>query len=163
MKNTKVCINAGNDPNHQKRIAKYAGPRCYTCDVAVRRERKKASHEAMAQRVYGLAAGAYAKLFRHQKGKCAWCLRATGRTKKLAIDHNHKCCPTPVSCGKCVRGLLCAKCNRHLGWLRDDPEAMRRGYQYLINPPAPRLLREMGLTSWREFEGEPNKCLGKTG
>lgn len=162
MKNTKICINALDDKNHQKRIAKYPGPRCYTCDVLVRRERKKANHATMVQRIYSLGAGIYDRLFRYQKGKCAWCHRVTGRKKKLAVDHNHKCCSGPTSCGKCVRGLLCSKCNRHLGWLHDDPAAMLRGYQYLINPPAQQLLRELRLTSWKEFEGDKVKCLVKT-
>lgn len=143
MLNAKVCINAGDDLNHQKRIAKYPGPRCYTCDVLKRRQAKKANHDTYVQRTYGVDSGFYDKLYRFQKGRCWICQRATGRTKKLATDHNHKCCPGPVSCGRCVRGLLCSSCNKFLGWVRDDPNAFYRAYDYLLNPPANQLKSRM--------------------
>lgn len=43
---------------------------------------------------------------------------------RLAVDHDHACCPGHYSCGKCVRGLLCQDCNIAAGKLRDDPDVM---------------------------------------
>ena len=39
----------------------------------------------------------------------------------LHIDHDHDCCPGLGSCGKCVRGALCARHNVYLGYLEADP------------------------------------------
>ena len=33
----------------------------------------------------------------------------------LHIDHDHTCCPGRRSCGKCVRGILCARHNLLIG------------------------------------------------
>jgi Recombination endonuclease VII len=54
------------------------------------------------------------KLKKKQNNKCKLC----GKTpKKFVVDHDHECCPNRVSCGKCIRGLLCASCNAMLGQL----------------------------------------------
>lgn len=88
------------------------------------------------ERVYGVGPARYAAIYVAQGGRCAGCQRATGATKRLAVDHDHACCPGPTSCGACVRGLLCGPCNQLLGHFRDDPQTFLRLANYLINPPA---------------------------
>ena len=51
--------------------------------------------------------------------------------KALVIDHDHNCCPTEVTCGKCVRGILCTRCNVGLGALGDSRERVRGLLQYI--------------------------------
>nr|WP_279494490.1 endonuclease VII domain-containing protein [Actinocrispum wychmicini] len=85
------------------------------------------------QATYGITAEQYAALYTLQGGRCAICRRATGRGKRLAVDHNH-------ATGE-VRGLLCKPCNRDvLGHLRDDVSAFERAIAYLTDPPALRML-----------------------
>lgn len=50
---------------------------------------------------------------------------------KIAVDHDHSCCPGLGSCGKCVRGVLCARCNIGLGSFRDNPAYLRSAANYL--------------------------------
>jgi hypothetical protein len=49
----------------------------------------------------------------------------------LSIDHDHACCPGRISCGKCIRGLLCNRCNRALGLLGDSIELLKKMIAYL--------------------------------
>ena len=50
---------------------------------------------------------------------------------RLVVDHDHGCCPGVVSCGSCVRGLLCGDCNAAAGMLRDNPSFARSLGEYL--------------------------------
>lgn len=92
------------------------------------------AHELRVMRVYGLPEGGYAALYEAQGGRCAICQWATGRTKRLAVDHDHVT-------GE-VRGLLCGPCNQTIGRLRDAPDAFDRAAAYLRNPPARLVLTE---------------------
>lgn len=106
---------------------------------------KARAHQRYVGNTYSLPDGFYEALYEAQDGRCAWCNWADGGTKKLAVDHDHSCCAGPTSCGRCVRGLLCGPCNQFLGFrMRNDPEAIRRGARYLIEPPAQALLMRWG-------------------
>lgn len=51
--------------------------------------------------------------------------------RRLAVDHDHSCCPGITSCGKCVRGVLCTRCNMAIGAFGDDPERIELALAYL--------------------------------
>lgn len=63
-----------------------------------------------------------------------------GGTGRWHIDHDHRCCPGSYSCGKCIRGILCARCNVGLAMLGDSLANVERAASYLRahevhNPP----------------------------
>lgn len=49
----------------------------------------------------------------------------------LVVDHDHSCCPGAMSCGRCVRGLVCDRCNTGLSMFKDDSEVLRGAASYL--------------------------------
>jgi Recombination endonuclease VII len=125
-----------------KRPALHPGPRCTTHHrVHVRRSKDRA-HALYIEKTYGITAEQYWALYDAQGGCCATCQRATGRTKRLAVDHDHACCAGPISCGKCVRGLLCGPCNKDLIG-RYTSTQLRRAADYKDNPPAQRILASL--------------------
>jgi|SRR6187402_1016806 len=129
----------------------YPGPRCTTCH----RDRKKLlrakAHSTRVAKTYQLAPGEYDKLLELQGGKCYTCGEWTGNRgagkRKLSVDHDHSCCPGPISCGRCIRGLVCSPCNTLIGQVGDSAghaiARLNRYIDYLQNPPAQRLLRQI--------------------
>jgi hypothetical protein len=62
--------------------------------------------------------------------KCQVCRReVTERTAR--IDHDHDCCATVPTCGRCVRGILCNPCNSGIGLLGDNLEGLLAAVEYL--------------------------------
>lgn len=66
------------------------------------------------------------------------------RVDRLSIDHDHSCCPyvpdkrgRKVSCGQCVRGLLCSNCNTALGLLGENVSRIEGLLTYLENAKTP--------------------------
>lgn len=76
---------------------------------------------------YRISVQEYDTLFLKQKGLCAMCGNpGTARNKGcLNIDHDHKT--------KKVRGLLCSRCNRALGFIESSRCVL--GLMYLASPP----------------------------
>ena len=83
---------------------------------------KLLAHKKHLRRRYGLTLGQYDALLLAQHGQCAICASTVAgkNGQKFAVDHDHKCCPGPQSCGRCIRGLLCRSCNALLGHARDS-------------------------------------------
>ena len=88
---------------------------------------------------YGMTAQDYENLLSSQNGVCAICYKECKTSRGLAIDHDHKCCPDK-SCGKCIRGLLCATCNGAIGMLQEDITIFTRAIEYLSLHTAQNLL-----------------------
>lgn len=83
------------------------------------------------RRTYGVSIDEYEEM---ASGGCCICGQPQGDDaggRKLAVDHDHSCCPGTTSCGKCVRGVLCRGCNIGLSNFKDDPELLRRAADYL--------------------------------
>ena len=73
---------------------------------------------------YGISLDQYDEMLSQQGHQCAICHKdARKMTYMLHVDHCHE--------SGIVRGLLCAPCNVYLGAINDNPDAMKRGAEYL--------------------------------
>lgn len=121
------------------------GPRCAGCHRDRRTTVQLARRLAYVARQYGLTTAQYQALVeacrKNDKGQalCMMCNRVRAR----AVDHDHSCCAGKTSCGKCVRGLLCTRCNVFLGHSRDSTAVAYSMISYLDSPPAQTILKEI--------------------
>lgn len=69
----------------------------------------EAGRRISLRRKFGLTVADYEEILQEQKGVCKICGKPCATGNRLAVDHNH-------DTGQ-VRGLLCYRCNTHLGWL----------------------------------------------
>lgn len=72
---------------------------------------------------YGITAEALQVLFISQNEVCALCERSLEGSRQFNVDHCHT---TQI-----VRGILCNRCNRALGFFDDDPARMRKAANYV--------------------------------
>jgi hypothetical protein len=77
---------------------------------------------------FGLTEKDYNTMLALQGGVCAICkmketMQYQGITASLAVDHDHE--------SGAVRGLLCGKCNRMLGFANDSHERLTIAAEYL--------------------------------
>jgi hypothetical protein len=76
---------------------------------------------------FGITIAEYERLFAAQQGLCAICQQPPG-SRRFDVDHCHN--------SKVVRGLLCTRCNRLLGYAYDNINNLRRAIDYLTNERA---------------------------
>lgn len=85
---------------------------------------------------YGLTPESFYAIEAEQGGVCRVCECPAPQPELYShgwkVDHDPACCDLPrhtgrqVSCGKCVRGLLCHNCNVAIGLAHEDPDRLRR-------------------------------------
>ena len=83
-------------------------------------------------RTYGITTERYEELLEQQDRACALCRKSASEFKRrLAVDHDHTCCPTVAkSCGECIRGLLCPACNTFLGKIESGAVTLEQVEEY---------------------------------
>lgn len=88
---------------------------------------------ARLKRKYNLTPQEYDQMLAEQGGVCGLCGKTPEQNgRRLAVDHDHACCPGRTTCGQCIRGLLCTVCNNWLGVL-ENPEWMALASAYLAS------------------------------
>ena len=86
----------------------------------------------------------YTALRLAQVDRCGACREPLlfGEPRAVTVDHDPRCCQyeglgtrrtkgQPISCGKCVRALLCGPCNRAVGFLERYPQRVHMWIDYL--------------------------------
>lgn len=76
---------------------------------------------------YGITVEQYDEMLATQNGVCAICFESNPDGSRLAVDHNHTT--------RVIRGLLCARCNKGVGLLRERSDLLTNAMLYLSYPP----------------------------
>lgn len=92
-------------------------PRCIKCTTLYRS--------------YKISYRDYLEILESQGGVCKICGKEPEGSYSLVVDHDHSCCPFQDTCGKCIRGLLCGKCNTGIGCLDESKEIILSALRYL--------------------------------
>jgi len=90
-----------------------------------RSEVRRHHRNSYLRTTYGIEPEEYDRRLAEQGDRCAVCpATEPGRGKKyFPVDHCHET-------GR-IRGLLCDRCNRAIGLLRDDPDLLETAARYL--------------------------------
>lgn len=93
---------------------------------------KTRHREKKLKYTYGLSIDDFNKLYEYQGGKCAICkINLEKGTNDCSVDHNHE--------SGNVRGLLCNRCNRAIGMLKDSKVVLYSAIRYLTSSPFQKL------------------------
>lgn len=142
-----TCIDCIAEGSPRWRPTPHGGPRSPLCVTHYRARRKRTSnrsHELRVEKNFDISAEEYLVLLVAQDGCCFICRKAKGIARRLAVDHEHNmegCEHEPeMGCARCIRALLCSRCNELVGFL--DVYALARAITLLVNPPARKLLAD---------------------
>lgn len=81
-------------------------------------EAKSKWRQAHKLKRYGLTQDDFDRMLEEQDYACAMCPTLFEEGDPVFIDHDHGCCEDEKrSCGRCVRGLLCLRCNVAVGYI----------------------------------------------
>lgn len=142
----KLCPKCGKEKSlsefhRNKRTADGHQAWCASCMIAIAAENRRvdprlARSHALKRR-YKLTLEEYEQMLAEQGGVCAICGTddpcGPPNAPFFAVDHDHACCSSgsKKTCGRCVRGLLCFRCNCGIGSLDDDVAVLRSAIAYL--------------------------------
>lgn len=108
------------------------GECCKVCAITRSRkyvaENRTSLWEKNIKKRFGITPAVYFEMLEKQNGVCKICKMPEttvkrGRLQRLAVDHCHAT--------KKVRGLLCNKCNRGIGYFQDSIELLETTIRYL--------------------------------
>jgi hypothetical protein len=103
--------------------------RCKTCVAADRKDHperyRRYKHDTHLRNSYGVEPETYRAMLHAAGGQCQICGANSpgGGKRNFCVDHCHR---TGV-----VRGLLCNRCNRAVGLLKDDAQVLANAITYL--------------------------------
>lgn len=147
----KICLGCGiNKPlddyyfkNKAKKLYRSRCKKCYLeqnsltmgssaeANKRYRQNNPDAARNSELKTKFNITLNQYNERLIEQAGVCKICGEVNQGGKRLAVDHDHSCCPGVKSCGNCIRGLLCDRCNTTLGKFNDSPELIRKLADYL--------------------------------
>jgi len=119
--------------------------------LSTRASRERETFEQRAVRVlkytlynHRMTMEQYTALRLAQADRCGACKEPLrfGETRAVTVDHDPRCCQyetlssgrkkgVPISCGKCVRALLCSPCNRAVGFFERYPQRVYMWIDYI--------------------------------
>lgn len=105
-----------------------AGGNKYACSDCLDLLSKYGHLAKRSCREHGITRTDFIKLLIAQGFSCKIC---DEEDKKLVIDHDHTCCSGVKSCGKCIRGLICHRCNTVVGQIEYNAGLLPKCYEYL--------------------------------
>lgn len=126
---TKVCVSC----RTKRHPVEFRGKNrtCVRCTKKVTDWKRDHPQQNASQRLsyrvrqYGITPEDFERLWTQQSGRCPLCEKRLRPGRQTHIDHDHRT--------RRVRGLLCQRCNRCLGWV-EVAVGLLKVTEYIANP-----------------------------